>query len=46
MFWIGLLATVVAAYFTYDEYKQDRTGWAIFWAALLGWDIHALLGLL
>jgi hypothetical protein len=43
MFWLNLLLTFVAVYFTREEYERGRIGWAIFWAIILGWDIHTLL---
>ena len=43
MFIINLIITVIAAYFAKQEYERGRTGWAMFWAALLGWDVHTLL---
>jgi hypothetical protein len=43
MFFINLIVTLVAAYFAKQEYKNGRIGWAMFWSALIGWDIHTLL---
>jgi hypothetical protein len=42
-FLIDIVLVVVAGYFTHREYEDGRYGWAIFWAVLLGWDIHSLL---
>jgi hypothetical protein len=44
MFWINIVATLIACYFSKEEYNRGRIGWAMFWSALLGWDIHTLLG--
>jgi lipopolysaccharide export LptBFGC system permease protein LptF len=43
MLLLNLVLTLVAAYFTREEYNKGRIGWAIFWAILLGWDIHTLI---
>jgi hypothetical protein len=43
MLLLNLILTLVAAYFTREEYYNGRTGWAIFWAILLGWDFHTLI---
>jgi hypothetical protein len=43
MFIIHLLVTILTIYFTKQAYDNYRIGWAIFWAMLLGWDLHVLL---
>ena len=43
MLLLNLVLTLVAAYFTCEEYNKGRISWAIFWAILLGWDIHTLI---
>lgn len=43
MFLFNLILTAIAVYFVKQEYEYRRTGWAIFWAILLGWDLHVLL---
>jgi hypothetical protein len=41
---INLLITGLAIYFVYEHYSNDRLKfWLIFWAILLGWDLHVLL---
>ena len=46
MFMIHLFFTILSGYFAKQSYDQYRFGWAMFWAGLLGWDLHALLTLL
>lgn len=46
MFWFNLFLTGLAAYFAKEEYDRGRIGWAMVWAALLGWDLHSLLAVL
>lgn len=43
MFWFSLLLTIMAFVFAKQEYEADRIGWAMFWAMLIGWDLHSLL---
>jgi hypothetical protein len=46
MFMLTLFATLVAAYFAKEAYDGYRIGWGMFWALLLGWDLHTLLNYL
>lgn len=46
MFFINVIITIIALYFAKQEYERGRVGWAMFWSALLGWDIHTLLSTL
>jgi len=43
MFLLSVILTAMAIYFTKQEYDNGRYEWAIFWAILLGWDLHTLL---
>ena len=43
MFVIHIIVTLIAAYFAKEAYDDCRLGWAMFWAGLLGWDLHTLL---
>jgi len=43
MFILHLVVTGIAAYFAKQSYDQYQIGWAMFWAGLLGWDLHTLL---
>ena len=40
---LSIIATLVAAYFTKSDYDTQQYSSAIFWAVLLGWDIHTVL---
>jgi hypothetical protein len=40
---LSIFASLVAAYFTKNDYDNQQYGSAIFWAVLLGWDIHTVL---
>jgi len=44
MLLISIFFIVLTAYFAKEEYENRRIGWAMFWAGLLGWDLHSLLG--
>lgn len=46
MFIIHLIFTLMAAYFAKQAYDERRFGWAVFWAFLLGWDLHSIITLL
>ena len=43
MFIFNILLTAIAVYFAIQEYDNSRIGWAMFWAALVGWDLHTLI---
>ena len=43
MFTLHLIVTLVAAYFAKKSYDDYRIGWAMWWAGLLGWDLHTVL---
>lgn len=43
MFILLLLATLFAAFLAKDAYDNYRIGWAMWWAGLLGWDLHTML---
>ena len=40
---LNVVLTVIVAYFTKQEYDNGRYLWAIFWAVLLGWDLHTII---
>jgi hypothetical protein len=42
MFYITIIITALALWFAKQEYDNGRIGWAMFWSALLGWDLHTL----
>ena len=46
MFTLLLIGTLASAYFAKEAYDDCRIGWGMFWAGLLGWDIHTFLGYL
>jgi hypothetical protein len=39
---LSIIVTLVAVYFAKKEYDDGRIGMAMFWAALIGWDLHVL----
>jgi len=43
MFYLTLAITLLTAWFAKKEYDNARIEWAMFWAMLVGWDLHALL---
>jgi hypothetical protein len=43
MLLLNVILTIMAIYFAKQEYDNGRFEWAIFWAILLGWDLHTLL---
>ena len=43
MFVMNIIVTALALYFAKQEYDNGRIGWAMFWAFLLGWDLHTVL---
>jgi len=43
MFILHVIVTGVAIYFARKEYDEGRIGWAMFWAGLVGWDLHTLV---
>jgi hypothetical protein len=43
---INLILVFIAVYFAKKEYEDGRMKWAMFWTALIGWDLHALLSYL
>jgi hypothetical protein len=38
-----IVLTLLSVYFAKKEYETGRIVWAMFWAFLLGWDVHTLL---
>jgi hypothetical protein len=38
--------TLMSVYFAKKEYEAGRIAWAMFWACLLGWDVHTLLSVI
>ena len=40
---ITLLLTLLASYMAYRAYKQVRYIWAMFWALMVGWNLHVTL---
>jgi hypothetical protein len=46
MFILTAFLTLVAVYFAKREYEEYRMGWAMFWACLVGYDLHSLLNYL
>jgi hypothetical protein len=44
MLLLSIFSTGLAAYYAKEAYDLNQIGWAMFWAGLLGWDIHSLLG--
>lgn len=46
MFILHLIVTGAAAYFAKQAYDDYRIGWGMFWAAMLGWDLHTLVYIL
>jgi uncharacterized membrane protein len=45
-FVIGLIVLVASIYFAKESYDDQRIGSAMFWASLVGWNIHSLLTIL
>lgn len=43
MFYVNVILTIMAIYFAIKEYKNNNTKMAMFWSALLGWDLQVLL---
>jgi len=43
MFILNLIVTLVSMYFAKQAYDEYRLGHGMFWAGLLGWNIHTLL---
>jgi hypothetical protein len=43
MFLLNVLLLGIALYFAREEYNKDRTGMAMFWSMLIGWDLHVLI---
>lgn len=43
MFSLHLIITAVAIYLAHKEYENGRFKWAMFWAGLVGWDLHTLI---
>jgi hypothetical protein len=46
MFLLNILLTMLAFYLAKKEYDNGRIEWAMFWSALLGWDLHTLIYIL
>jgi len=46
MFLLNVILTLIAVYFAKREYDEYRFGWAMFWACLVGYDLHSLLSTL
>jgi len=46
MLLLNVVLTAIAFHFARQDYDHGRIGWAMFWAALFGWDLHSLLGYL
>jgi len=46
MILLNAVLTLLAVYFAKKEYESGRTIWAMFWAFLLGWDVHTLLSVI
>jgi hypothetical protein len=40
--WINIIITAIAVYFAKDSYDRGDIKAAMFWALLLGWDLHVL----
>ena len=45
-FTLFLIAFLASCYFAKEAYDDYRIGWAMFWAGLIGWYLHTLLGVL
>lgn len=43
MWLLTLVLAIISAYYARKEYKNYRIGAAMFWASLLGWNIHSLI---
>ena len=43
MFLLVLIVTIITAYFAKQSYDDYRIGWAMFWAFVVGWDLHTLI---
>jgi hypothetical protein len=43
MILLNIILTAMAVYFAKREYDDGRIELAMFWAMLLGWDLHTLL---
>jgi hypothetical protein len=43
MFILNLILIGIACYFAKQSYDDYRIGMAMFWAGLLGWDLHTLV---
>ena len=45
-FVLELIVLVASVYFAKEEYENGRIAPAMFWACLVGWNLHTILGLL
>ena len=43
MDWINTVVTMIAIYFAKESYDLGHIKAAMFWALLLGWDLHVLV---
>ena len=43
MLLLTILLAFIAIWFAHKEYMQGQIRMAMFWAGLLGWDLHSLL---
>ena len=46
MILLTVVLTFMSVYFAKKEYEAGRISWAMFWACLLGWDVHTLLSII
>jgi len=46
MLLLNVILTAVAFHFAKQDYDSGHIGGAMFWSALLGWDLNSLLGYL
>jgi hypothetical protein len=43
MFYVHVILILLTLWFANQEYNNGRIEWAMFWAMLVGWDLHALI---
>jgi hypothetical protein len=45
-FVLEIVVLLASLYYAKEEYDNQRIGYAMLWASLVGWNLHTILGTL
>jgi hypothetical protein len=46
LYYLEVALLLIAIYFAKQDYNNGRISWAMFWAFMVGWDLHTLIGMI